>query len=380
VRTASVLSALGLAWSVALPAAGQAAPGWERCAAERDPAARLACFDGWASGQAGTAAVPRSEPMGPVAPPTTPPASARPAGDPAAVARAGLRLTPKDGCRQPMYTALSRFWELEGDSDCGNFGLRGFRPTSIAVAGADRVNAQPTSGNPANTAAAALPYRGTEMRLQLSVRSKIAKGLLQHERPEATDSLWFAYTQQSYWQLFTSGLSRPFRSTDHEPEVFYVYPLQSADASRWRLRYTGAGLNHQSNGQSLPLSRSWNRVYWMAGAELGDLQVQGRVWKRLKESAGSDDNPGIGDYVGRAELAVSGQVGREHLLQATWRHALTRAGRGSLRLEWFRTLAGDEDGAGLKLHTQLFTGYGDSLLDFNRRRTVLSIGLSLTDW
>ncbi len=35
---------------------------------------------------------------------------------------------------------------------------------------------------------------------------------------------------------------------------------------------------------------------------------------------------------------------------------------------------------GLRLHTQLFTGYGDSLLDYNRRRTVLSIGLSLVDW
>ena len=31
-------------------------------------------------------------------------------------------------------------------------------------------------------------------------------------------------------------------------------------------------------------------------------------------------------------------------------------------------------------HTQLFSGYGDSLVDFNRRRTVLSLGLSLVDF
>ena len=35
---------------------------------------------------------------------------------------------------------------------------------------------------------------------------------------------------------------------------------------------------------------------------------------------------------------------------------------------------------GLQLHTQLFSGYGDSLIDYNRRRTVLSVGLSLVDW
>jgi phospholipase A1 len=36
--------------------------------------------------------------------------------------------------------------------------------------------------------------------------------------------------------------------------------------------------------------------------------------------------------------------------------------------------------SGLRMHTQLFSGYGDSLLDYNRRRTVLSVGLSLVDF
>jgi phospholipase A1/A2 len=36
--------------------------------------------------------------------------------------------------------------------------------------------------------------------------------------------------------------------------------------------------------------------------------------------------------------------------------------------------------SGLRFHTQVFTGYGDSLVDYNRRRTVLSLGLSLIDW
>ena len=66
----------------------------------------------------------------------------------------------------------------------------------------------------------------------------------------------------------------------------------------------------------------------------------------------------------------------------TGRTSLHANGRGSVRLEWFRTLADDGAGppGGLQLHTQLFTGYGDTLLDFNRRRTVFSVGLSLVDW
>jgi phospholipase A1 len=34
----------------------------------------------------------------------------------------------------------------------------------------------------------------------------------------------------------------------------------------------------------------------------------------------------------------------------------------------------------LRLHVQLFSGYGDSLLDYNYKRTALSVGLSLLDF
>jgi phospholipase A1 len=34
----------------------------------------------------------------------------------------------------------------------------------------------------------------------------------------------------------------------------------------------------------------------------------------------------------------------------------------------------------LRLHTELFSGYGDSLLDYNRKRNVFSVGLTLLDW
>jgi phospholipase A1/A2 len=67
----------------------------------------------------------------------------------------------------------------------------------------------------------------------------------------------------------------------------------------------------------------------------------------------------------------------------TVRHSLRAQANGSVRLEWLRKLNhtdGSGKPGGLQLHTQLFSGYGDSLIDYNRRRTVLSVGLSLVDW
>ena len=216
------------------------------------------------------------------------------------------------------------------------------------------------------------------------MRTKIASGFLTHDDPSKRDSLWFGYTQQSYWQIFAPSISRPFRITDHEPELMYVVPTDADLPGGWRLRYSGVSVNHQSNGQALPLSRSWNRVILMAGAEKGDrYTLTGRLWQRMPEEADSDDNPGISDYVGRAELTGTWNVDKNNTLALTVRHSLMATANGSFRLEWMRALGSDSRGrnaSGLRFHTQLFSGYGDSLLDYNYHRTVLSIGLSLVDW
>ena len=152
-------------------------------------------------------------------------------------------------------------------------------------------------------------YERSEVRLQLSVRTKVAKGLLTSASGDdaGSDSVWVGYTQQSYWQFFNDSISRPFRTTDHEPEVVYIYPHMIDLPGGWKYRLGGLGPTHQSNGQSLPLSHSWNRVYLVGATEknLGDdasLTLQGRIWQRLRESSCSDDNPGISDFIGRAEV------------------------------------------------------------------------------
>lgn len=287
-------------------------------------------------------------------------------------------------CKDRRFSELSRYWELEAGSDCGTFAIRGYKPISLAWIGADSVNTQPSSPSANHTAASATAFSANETRIQLSVRTKVAQGLLTQGEAIKRDSLWFGYSQQSYWQLFSGDLSRPFRSTDHEPELLYIYPLDFALGRGWRWRYAGYSLNHQSNGQAEPLSRSWNRNILMAGFERGDtLQVLTRLWHRLPEDASNDDNPDIDNFVGRAEVAAYWHPDAKNTLGLTLRHSLRAQANGALRLEWLRTLTEDDPlghRSGLRLHTELFSGYGDSLLDYNRRRTLLSVGLSLVDW
>ena len=353
------------------------------CARIADATERLACYDDWAASQPAAAAVAVKPEEASNVP--AEPAAGPDSGTPGQGLKApkGVETESVDGCHNPARTELSRFWELEDGSDCGTFRMRGYRPLTASFAMADYVNRQPTSSAEGRSASTSTAYRQAENRIQLSVRTKLAQGLLVHGEGERRDSLWFAYSQQSYWQLFTGRISRPFRTTDHEPEVIYVYPNDWALPGDWRWRMSGVGLVHQSNGQSLPLSRSWNRVYAMAAAELGNRwQLQAKVWRRVRESHESDDNPGISSYIGRAEFKAAWNANSDHTFALTVRHSLTETARGSYRLEWLRTLGDYRFGhkSNLRLHTQVFSGYGDSLIDYNRRRTVFSVGFSLLDF
>lgn len=352
------------------------------CARIADATERLACYDDWAASQPAAVAIkPDEVSTVPAEPAVSPDGGA--AGQGLKVAKLVAPVESLDGCHNPARTELSRFWELEDGSDCGTFRMRGYRPLTASFAMADYVNRQPTSSSEGRSATSPTAYRQAENRIQLSVRTKLAQGLLVHDEGARRDSLWFAYSQQSYWQLFTGRISRPFRTTDHEPEVIYVYPNDFGLPGGWRWRMTGVGLVHQSNGQSLPLSRSWNRVYGLAAIELGNRwQLQAKVWRRVRESNENDDNPGIASYIGRAELKAAWNLNSDHTLALTMRHSLTETARGSYRLEWLRTLGDYRFGhkSNLRLHTQVFSGYGDSLIDYNRRRTVFSVGFALLDF
>jgi phospholipase A1 len=364
---------------------------WQQCAKLMDDrAARLSCFDDWARQRAASAASPAPTAASSLSlVDSTPSVAAKPPAKPAptpAPVTITMEAPAAHDCRNPTLSDLSRYWELEAGSDCGTFSIRGYRPISLSWIGSDGVNTQPSSPTADHTAATALPYSTSEVRIQLSVRTKMAQGLLTRllDGPQTLlrDSLWFGYTQQSYWQLFNGELSRPFRSTDHEPEVTYIYPTDATLLGGWRLRYSGVSLVHQSNGQPLPLSRSWNRAVLMAGMENGqNFRLQGKVWQRLNE--GDDDNPEISDLVGRAELVGTWDINKNNTVAMTLRHSLQADAGGSMRLEWLTKVGdGGIPGSrnGLRFHTQLFTGYGDSLVDYNRRRTGLSIGLSLVEW
>ncbi|WP_153915000.1 phospholipase A [Shewanella sp. TC10] len=191
--------------------------------------------------------------------------------------------------------------------------------------------------------------------------------------------LFFAYTNQSYWQVYNKDISSPFRETNHEPEIFMLFN-NDWEIAGLRNSFWGFGAVHQSNGKSGSLSRSWNRIYGEMIFDRGPFALGFKAWYRIPEdeketptSPDGDDNPDIEDYMGNFEIkAVYGLD--EHLFTLTGRNNLDSPNKGALEATWSYPILGN-----LRVYAQYFNGYGESLIDYNHHNQRIGIGVSIND-
>jgi phospholipase A1 len=267
---------------------------------------------------------------------------------------------------------MSRLWELAPAEKRGTFGVRTHRPNyllPVHYTSSLRVPESPT--HPASTPAEDLER--VEAKFQISLRTKALEDVVL-----TGADLWLAYSQVSIWQIYNHRESSPFRSSDYQPEAVYVVPLGRGEGVRlpgdWRWRMVQLGIAHQSNGRGDALSRSWNRVWLGAGVDRGPIGLQLRVNQRVR-FASIDDNPDLVRYIGRAETVAS-YVGDATAASLTWKTGSGFVKRGSLQLDWTYPVRRSQPD-GLRWYVQAFTGYGETLLDYNHRQTSVGAGLAL---
>ena len=346
---APILAASILAASILAATAVDAADP-SRCATIDAADARLACYDAIFRGA--VVAAPESETAAPQAP--APPAATSPP------------LRADAGERSLLGERWSRYDDVPGHP----FLVRLHNTNYIVFRHSDRANDAPVS--PAHPAPGAQrDIQRDELKFQVSVKARLWAS------EDRTYAAWLGYTQQSNWQALNAPRSRPFRESDYQPELMFVVQpdLPLAGGFRWQL--LDLGLVHQSNGLSDPESRSWNRLYAQFGFEHPDiaggrLALLVRPWLRLHEPADKDDNPDITDYLGHGDVTLLWQRGKQ-LLTLTGR-LNARTGKGALQVEWSAPAVG-----AFRYYLQAFTGYGESLIDYNFRQTVFGVGFSLND-
>ena len=351
-------SSLFLALAAAFPAGVLAAQDPASCVGLAD-AQRLACYDAIYQPKAGTPAIANPKPF-------VPPVAR---DEPSALQEVA---TTPNGKGLAAGDYLAKFWELDPADKRGTFVVRTYAPNFLLPAHySTNINRAPSS--PTHPDGGTFPqYRQTEAELQLSLRAKAIEDFL---LPNA--DLWLSYTQQSIWQMWNGQDSAPFRSSDYQPEGFYIVPIPDGMGDLggcWRWRMVQLGIAHESNGEGLPLSRSWNYAYLGTAFTHDDVMLRARFNQRLGEQ-GVDDNPHITDYIGNTELSAAWLPG-ETTMQLTARTSFKSWDRGSLKFEWTHPVWSARPD-GLRWYVQLFSGYGETMLDYNHRQTSVGLGFTL---
>lgn len=216
--------------------------------------------------------------------------------------------------------------------------------------------------------------RGLDAKLQLSFKYRpfAPEGSIAQSFPYLSN-LYFAYTQMAVWDI--GGESSPFRDTNYRPSLFYRWVGDDYGLRPYEWR---AGYEHESNGQSAEDSRSIDTAFvrptWhfdFAGGKR--LTLTPKFYHYLAK----EDNSDIHRYRGYADWQM--RFGREDgwILSSLYRQGTGGYASGQFDLSYplsDRIFAR----TGTFVHLQLFSGYGETLLDYNvNRGTQVRLGISL---
>lgn len=177
-------------------------------------------------------------------------------------------------------------------------------------------------------------------------------------------SLMASYTQLSLWQLGNSDVSAPFRETNYQPQFFLMH--QGNFILFNNIEY---GYRHQSNGRGGEISRSWERFYLSLEKINGtfDYGIQGWL------TTGISDNDDIEEYIPPYSI---------------WMKMYNPFGVYNIKFyQNFKTnRSGVEFGYShyinniTSLYFQIWSGYGETLIDYNHNQTRIGLGVNFQPW
>jgi len=211
-----------------------------------------------------------------------------------------------------------------------------------------------------------IEFDATEIKFQISFMFPIVQNIFGNN-----GDLYFAYTNRSFWQAFNSGLSAPFRESDHEPE-FWLQFNGTRRILGLNNKINAFGFVHQSNGRNEPISRSWNRLFANFIFEKGNLVFSIKPWIIV---GNLDDNTDIRDYMGNIEV-LGVYKWRRHTFGLMLRNNLQSGfSKGSFQVDWSFPIYHR-----VRFYSQYFNGYGESLIDYDVHNNTIGVGLSFTDY
>ena len=219
---------------------------------------------------------------------------------------------------------------------------------------------------------------GLNAKFQISFRYQLFddQGRLASRLPWI-DDLYLSFSQTSLWDL--NELSKPFRDSSYRPRLFFAdYDLGRLFDGRLRLGVE-TGVGHESNGKDGDASRSFNMLYVRPTLAYGDPEGLNVYFAPLIHNyLDDDDNPDLKDYRGYVDWLIGvGSKGGLNFWGVLRKGERSTFGSAELNLSYpLSKLSGGDLSGWLML--QYFGGYGESLLDYDKKLdSQLRIGIAV---
>lgn len=208
----------------------------------------------------------------------------------------------------------------------------------------------------------------TEIKYQISLKVPIWKNIFGR-----ASTLHFAYTQLSYWQAYNHTAF--FRETDYEPEIFLANEINWRIIKDWSFNFFNVGLVHESNGYGNDLERTWNRIYLEAISSSDQWMFSIKPWFVFHDEGYNRFNPNMANYLGYGELTIAYKYGRQ--VFSVQAHGLFEQGGrvATVLASWSFPITSYLNG-----YIQVFSGYGQSLIEYNHRTNSIGVGIALSNW
>jgi len=198
--------------------------------------------------------------------------------------------------------------------------------------------------------------------------------------PSAT-GLYFAYSEKAFWNIYDN--SAPFREFNHNPEVFYMLEQNNnifGNSDLWIIDHIIlAPYEHISNGKDGEASRGLDRYYGEIQISIGEIWNSGIRAKVFNFYKTSSKNKDIDQYIGHYEGEFFIRRLCSNDPNISFHKLYIKGGtddnfkRGWVESGLIVTLLSDIIQP--KLFINVFSGYCESLIDYNKKDTQIRAGL-----
>lgn len=216
-------------------------------------------------------------------------------------------------------------------------------------------------------------FKNKEAEIQVSLKLKVANNLF-----GLNEKYYLSYTQHAFWQIYTQ--SAPFRESLYNPEAFVIFPI-SDKKSCLQMRSLKFAIAHKSNGQpntennpaynGFNLSKSINYVYTTLRLQHKTLITDLTLMTPYLGSSDLTDNPDIMKYMGYTKVKFTYFYNKNMFTLMLRGNIDSRKGavEGTYSYPVYKSTY---------LYAKVFSGYMESLIDYNHYITKFAIGVSFS--